>query len=45
LLVAEIRAVSVTLPPETTLVTLLLTPVVVVAFVIVTFSATDVLAL
>src|SRR5207302_1965950 len=45
LLVLEISAVSVTLPPETMLVTLGVTFAVVVAFVIVTFSAVDVLAL
>jgi hypothetical protein len=45
LLVVEIVAVSVTLPPDTTLDTLLVTAVVVAAFVIVTFSAVDVLAL
>lgn len=45
LLVVEIFAVSVKLPPDTTLATLLLTAVVVAAFVIVTFSAADVLAL
>jgi hypothetical protein len=45
LLVAEMVAVRVTLPPAIMLATLLLTIAVVVAFVIVTFSATDVLAL
>jgi len=45
LLVLEISAVSVTLPPDTTLVTLGVTFAVVVAFVIVTFSAVEVLAL
>jgi hypothetical protein len=45
LLVLEINAVSVTLPPETTLVTLLVTAAVVAAFVIVTVSAVEVLAL
>ena len=45
LLVLEISAVSVTLPPETMLLTLEVTFAVVVAFVIVTLSAVDVLAL
>jgi hypothetical protein len=45
LLVVEISAVSVTLPPAATLVTFGVTFVVVTAFVIVTLSVADVLAL